>query len=188
MFNNTVVFTMQVWSDLRAAQVSAKRHNYPFWSSSLQCLICVYFPFRDSHFNSYSILIILSISPHTLSLRLSVRLPPSFPCEAWLWKYLECTQFAGRWGLLSLSLTYLQAYAKGGGERLHTQRCLCLHTLTHTHTHTHTHTLTGFHVIKVCLSVCRSVHRLVKFQRQRIDLRTVCTYFHNHKCSHLLHK
>lgn len=36
MLNNRVMFTVQVWSDLCAIQVSAKGHH--FWSVSLQCV------------------------------------------------------------------------------------------------------------------------------------------------------
>lgn len=74
---------------------------------------------------------------------------------------MECTQFTltgssrGRL-LLALSpsslspfLAYLQAYAKGGGERTHTHRTASL--FIHT----------GFHVIQVCsLSALYSVHTL----------------------------
>ena len=91
-----------------------------------------------NHTVSFSLSALNLISP---SLCVSVRLPPSFPCESRLWKYLECTQFTGtgRQVGVAFSLSHLSTGVCKGWwrEATHTQRRLCLHTHTHTHTHIH---------------------------------------------------
>lgn len=52
-----------------------------------------------------------------------------------IWSVHSSQAPGGRWGLLSLPLTYLQAYAKGGGERLRTHSGVFVYTHTHTHIH-----------------------------------------------------
>ena len=147
------MFTLQVWSDLQAIQVSLNHH---LWSCSLQCYACTSVKVTVLS-KTYSILlsVLNLISP---SLCVSVRLPPSFPCESRLWKYLECTQFTGpgRQVGVALSPSHLSTGVCKGWwrEATHTQRRLCLHTHTHAHT--------WFHVIKVCLSVLDSVHKLAR--------------------------
>lgn len=117
--------------------------------------LCLFLPFSETTWSVCSFLQwryfnVCSLLANIRYLRLcaTLRLPPSFPWEDWLWKYLECTQFTGSWwGLLSLSLTRSQLstavckrwWNKATHTHTHNSVFVYTHTCTPVRAHTHMH-------------------------------------------------
>lgn len=116
--------------------------------------LCLFLPFSETTWSVCSFLQwryfnVCSLLANIRYLRLcaALKLPPSFPWEDWLWKYLECTQFTGSQVGVALSLSdslaiiysRMQKVVKQGYTHTHTHNSVFVYTHVHSCARAHTH-------------------------------------------------